>query len=294
LAYQNRVNAILARPTCGVEETQEQALHLYITSSAFDLRLTSSANGASIGAARSLWFESPKGFSPVQSMAAWFDLPPEIRNQIYQYAFGELVFQPRQEDMLQHVQSDPTRTPSPSFSSLAVSKQWRAEVIPYLLQSGTFDFTAYPGDPPPSMSTNDCSVIKQAVILETQCFSADWVSQVFDKMTQVQSITIRKLRRLGIAGEDSFDECGWTESFIERVKSNPVKTLLVGYRFDHVHVKDVLQKNWPDRKIFLEGKLWLSESKPPHSVSTEDSKVEQQWLTLTEFSCLSSDVDGSN
>jgi hypothetical protein len=85
-------------------------------------------------------------------------------------------------------------------------------------------------------------------------------------MLQVETITIRKLRRVGTLDASAFDGPGITQKFIEKVKMDPIKTLLGGYRFDHQYVKEMLKSRWPQRKVFLEGSLWPGQSGAAHSV----------------------------
>jgi hypothetical protein len=188
-------------------------------------------------------------------------MPMEIRIQIYKYAFGGLSVKP-----LQRLRSEAHRdkdgsdlVPSLSFMSLAVSRQWYSEVTPYIWRAATFDFTAHPGDPPYLVSAKAYEMMRHVVILETHCFSTDWLCQVLDKMSQVQMVTIRKLRRVGVRDSSDFDGPTVTQKYIERVKTDPLKTLLGGYRFDHIHVRDVLTSKWPERRVTLEGKLWLDD-----------------------------------
>ncbi|OQU98105.1 hypothetical protein CLAIMM_03933 [Cladophialophora immunda] len=204
-------------------------------------------------------------------MVSWFQLPPEIRNRVYEYAFGTLVFKPVQPPILSTETDEPSQSPSPSFACLAVCRRWNGEVTPYLLPMGTFDFTGLPGDPPQLVSPKAYETMRHVVILETHCFSTDWLHQVFDKMGEVQTVTIRKLRKTGPADNSVFDGPKLTQKFIEKVKVDPIKTLLMGYRFDHVYIKEMLQCRGRERRVMLEGRLWLADNAETiHSIFVVD------------------------
>ncbi|OAP55850.1 hypothetical protein AYL99_10002 [Fonsecaea erecta] len=195
----------------------------------------------------------------------WFQLPAEIRNKIYEYAFESLVFTPLQPPS--NVDGPKPRRPhSTAFASLAVCRKWQSEVTPYLLPRATFDFTDHPGDPPPQLLSATtqaaCAVMRHVVILETHCFSTDWLHDVLGKMAHLQTVTIRKLRKTGPVDGSVFDGPRLTQDFIERVKCNPVKTLLTGYRFDHIYIKEMLKgrQGWQERRLLLEGTLWLGDN----------------------------------
>ncbi|ETI26800.1 hypothetical protein G647_10245 [Cladophialophora carrionii CBS 160.54] len=201
------------------------------------------------------------------SMPPWFQLPPEIRNRVYEYAFGGLVFRPLQPPSMDTnaEAAQQVSLSSPSFMSLAVSRRWRTEVAPYLLPAATFDFTAHPGDPPPLIPEKAYEAMRHVVILETHCFSTEWLCRVLDKMLEAQTITIRKLRRVGTVDASAFDGPGVSLKFIDKVQSDPIKALLGGYRFDHQYTKNILKSKWPQRRLFLEGSLWPGQDGPAHS-----------------------------
>ncbi|EXJ54244.1 hypothetical protein A1O7_09581 [Cladophialophora yegresii CBS 114405] len=162
--------------------------------------------------------------------------------------------------------------------SLAVSRRWRTEVAPYLLRAATFDFTAHPGDPPDQVPEKAYEAMRHVVILETHCFSTEWLCQVLDKMLEVQTITIHKLRRVGTVDASAFDGRDVSRKFVEKVRIDPIKTLLGGYRFDHRYVKNVLKSKWPQRRLLLEGSLWPEEDGPAHSVDLDTWKVRVEGL----------------
>ncbi|KAH0829581.1 hypothetical protein FOPE_10618 [Fonsecaea pedrosoi] len=194
---------------------------------------------------------------------SWFQLPPEIRNRVYEFAYGTLVFKPlqRPDSTTQMRMQMNESTPSPAFSSLAVCRQWNTEVTPYLLPRATFDFTGHPGDPPPPqmVSPKTYEAMRHVVILESHCFNSDWLDQVFAKMVQVRTMTIRKMGRTrpGNNNDSVFDGPGLTQEFLDKVKLDPIKTLLTGYRFDHLYIKEMLKAGRCERRILLEGSLWL-------------------------------------
>ncbi|KIX97360.1 uncharacterized protein Z520_06812 [Fonsecaea multimorphosa CBS 102226] len=193
-------------------------------------------------------------------MVSWFQLPAEIRSRVYEYAFGALVFKPLQPPDSATQTDNPSQTPSTSFASLAVCRKWKREVAPYLLSRGTFDFTGHPGDPPHLVCPQVYEIMRQVVILETHCFSTDWLHHVLDKMAQVQTVTIRKLRKTGPVDNSVFDGPKLTQGFIERVKCDPIKTLLTGYLFDHIYIKKMLTLQGRKRSVLLEGRLWLADN----------------------------------
>ncbi|KIW94937.1 uncharacterized protein Z519_04917 [Cladophialophora bantiana CBS 173.52] len=194
-------------------------------------------------------------------MVLWFQLPAEIRSKVYEYVFRAVVFKPLQLPNFPMDTDQANRLPSPSFASLAVCRQWKSEVTPYLLPTGTFDFTDHPGDTPCIVSPKAYEVMRHVVILETHCFSTDWLHQVFDKMTQVRTMTVRKLRKTGPVDNSVFDGPRLTKTFIEKVKIDPIQTLLTGYRFDHIYIKKMLKdKGQQERRVVLEGSLWLADN----------------------------------
>ncbi|KAJ9605594.1 hypothetical protein H2200_010251 [Cladophialophora chaetospira] len=200
-------------------------------------------------------------------MLPWFQLPTEIRLRVYKYAFSGLVFKPLHRPNIELGANGRDQDPSPSFMSLAVSRRWKAEVEPYLIPSATFDFTAHPGTPPHIAFSQAYATMRHVAILETHCFNTDWLVQVFDKMVEVRTMTIRKLRRVGTVNAIGLDGLNVTDKFVEQVKKDPITTLLNGYRFDHVYVKQKLKSKWPRRRIFLEGSLWRDRDGKAHSAS---------------------------
>lgn len=223
-------------------------------------------------------------------MTTWFQLPAEIRTRIYEYAFTGLVLRPFSKTQFSagdtHGKNGGEKQMQPySIVPLTVCKRWNLEVTPYLLTAATFDFTAHPGDPPNIASPTAYELMRHVVILETHCFNTDWVSGVFGKMSQVQTMTIRKLRKVGVMKEGDFDGPDISQAFAEKVKVEPLQSLFCGYRFDHVYVKDTLKGSWPNRKILLEGYLWLDRVDAPHSVSEFGGDPSQTVCHLLTLGC---------
>ncbi|EXJ70826.1 uncharacterized protein A1O5_05816 [Cladophialophora psammophila CBS 110553] len=80
-------------------------------------------------------------------------------------------------------------------------------------------------------------------------------------MTQVHTMTIRKLRKTGPVDNSIFDGPRLMKKFIEKVKIDPITTLLTGYRFDHIYIKKMLKgKGQQERRVVLEGSLWLADN----------------------------------
>jgi hypothetical protein len=190
-------------------------------------------------------------------MVGWFQLPPEIRNIIYEQVFAGLVLKPVYRLGSWSINSAFKATLP--FASLSVSRQWYVEVRSYLYKTSTFVFTAHPDDPPYAMSPETYAKLRHVVTLETHCYHREWQTKVFPYMVNVRTITIRKIRRLGCIDTSVYHGPGRTQAFEEAVKNDPLGILLCGHPFDHEYVKQVLKAKFPERRIFLEGKIWLAD-----------------------------------
>ena len=134
--------------------------------------------------------------------------------------------------------------------------------MPILFPAAIFDFSSRPGDPPPSISSNTLPTMRHVVILESHAYSPDWIARVFDKMSNLRTISIRKAITTNVLNNSAFDGANLAAAFVERIKKEPVKALLNEYRFDHVRAKEALKSKDPEgpvREIFLVGKLKMAD-----------------------------------
>ena len=212
------------------------------------------------------------------SSTLWFDLPGEIRNHIYKWAFQGVNLRPflNRTSNWPLTVDESSQNPSSSVASLVVSKQWQRELTPILFPNAIFDFTSRPGDPLPSISSNTLAAMRHIVILESHAYSSDWIAQMVDKMPSLRTISIRKAIAANVLNDSSFDGANLAATFVERIKKEPIKALLIGYRFDHLSVMDALKSKDPKgpvRQISLVGKLQVPDGKgTTHSVC--QAKVE--------------------